>query len=73
MKSTNMRVHYDEEGDFLEISIGKPTKSTATEIKPGVFLRLDDKSHEIKSVGILGFKSKQDMDVQLPINVTFSS
>lgn len=72
MKNKNMRVHYDEEGDFLEISIGKPTKSTATEIRPGVFLRRDKKSQEIKSVGILGFKSKQDMDVQLPIDVTFS-
>ena len=38
-----MKVYYDEEGDFLEISVGKPTKCYASEVKPGVFLRIDDK------------------------------
>lgn len=72
-----MRVYYDEEGDFLEISIGRPVKCYADEIKPGVFLRKDEKTEEIKSVGILGFKkrSKQqsDIEIQLPIKVTFSA
>ncbi|MBI2656203.1 hypothetical protein HYX03_00505 [Candidatus Woesearchaeota archaeon] len=40
-----MRVYYDEEGDFLEISIGNPTKCYASEVKPGVFLRIDE-THE---------------------------
>lgn len=51
----NMRVYYDEEGDFLEISAGKPARCHATEIRPGVFLRKDEKTEEVKSVGILGF------------------
>ena len=51
-----MRVHYDEEGDFLEIGVGKPTKCYAEEVKPGVFIRIDEKSEEVKSIGILSFK-----------------
>ncbi len=72
-----MRVYYDEEGDFLEISIGKPTECYATEVETGVFIRKDEKTEEVKSVGILGFKkrSKQlkDIEVRLPVKVTFSA
>jgi len=53
-----MRVHYDEEGDFLEIGVGKPTKCYAEEVKPGVFIRIDEKSEEVKSIGILSFKKR---------------
>lgn len=72
-----MRVYYDEEGDFLEISIGKPSECYATEVEPGVFIRKDEKTEEVKSVGILGFKkrSKQlkDIELRLPVEVTFTA
>lgn len=72
-----MRVHYDEEGDFLEISIGKPTNCYAKEIKSGVFLRIDEKTEEVKSVGIIGFKKRskdvKDISLNLPIEVNFSA
>lgn len=68
-----MRVHYDEEGDFLEISIGKPKECYATEIEPGVFLRMDEKTDEIKSIGIIGFKKRsknlKDIELILPIKI----
>ncbi len=68
-----MRVHYDHEGDFLEISIGKPTKCYAFEIKPGIFLRRDEKTDDVKSIGIVGFKKRsksvKDIDIKLPIQV----
>lgn len=71
-----MRLHYDEEGDFLEISVGKPTKCYADEIKPGVFLRKDEKTDEIKSIGILGFKKQakqlKDIKLDLPVDIDFS-
>lgn len=73
----NMRVYYDEEGDFLEISAGKPARCYATEIKPGVFLRKDEKTEEVKSVGILEFKKRskplKDVELFLPVRVTFST
>ena len=72
-----MRVYYDEEGDFLEISVGKPTKCYSSEVKPGVFLRIDEKSEEVKSVGILSFKKRskdlQDIKLDIPVEVNFST
>ena len=72
-----MNVYYDEEGDFLEISIGKPTKCIADEVEPGIFLRKDEKTKEVKSVGIVSFRKRskdlKDIKLDLPIEVNFSS
>ena len=71
-----MRVYYDEEGDFLEISISKPTNCYAEEVESGIFLRKDEKSNEVKSVSIMSFKkrSKQlkDIKLNLPVEINFS-
>lgn len=72
-----MRVHYDVEGDFLEISVGKPTKCYATEIEPGVFIRKDEKTDKVKSISILGFKKRsedlQDIKLNLPFNIQITA
>ena len=66
-----MNVYYDEEGDFLEISIGKPTKCYAEEVKPGIFLRKDEKTNDVRSIGIVSFKKRskdmKDIKLDLPI------
>ncbi len=71
-----MRVHYDEEADFLEITAGKPSKCYAIEIEPGIFLRKDEKTNIVKSIGILNFKKRsknfKDIKMNLPVEVTFS-
>ncbi|MBI2657137.1 hypothetical protein HYX08_00410 [Candidatus Woesearchaeota archaeon] len=71
-----MRVYYDEEGDFLEISAGKPSKCIASELGNGVFIRKDEKSEEVKSIGILNFKKRtkdlKDIKVEIPVEVNFS-
>lgn len=73
----HLRVYYDEQGDFLEISAGKPVRCYATEIEPGIFVRKDEKTEKVKSVGILGFKKRskplKDIELNLPIQVTFST
>ncbi len=72
-----MRVYYDEEGDFLEISVGKQSKCYASEVKSGVFLRIDEKSEEVKSVGILGFKNRakalKEIKLDIPVEINFSA
>ena len=72
-----MSIYYDEEGDFLEISIGKPTKCSAEEVQPGIFLRMDEKTHDVKSIGVLGFKKRSktltDVTLDLPIEINFSA
>ena len=70
------RLYYDEEGDFLEISVGEPTECSAEEIEPGVFLRIDKKTGEAKSIGILDFKERsrsKDIEFNLPVEFNFSS
>ena len=72
-----MKVYYDEEGDFLEISVGKPSKCYASELGHGVFLRIDEKSEEVRSIGILGFKKRakdlKDIKLDIPVEVNFSA
>lgn len=71
-----MKVHYDEQGDFLEISVGEPAKCYADEIKPGVFLRKDEETDEIRSIGILNFKKRskdlKDIELTLPVEINLS-
>ncbi len=71
-----LRVAYDEEGDFLEISAGKPSNCYASEVQPGVFLRKDEKTDEVKSIGIMSFKKRstrfKDIKLDLPVDINFS-
>jgi len=71
-----MRIHYDEKGDFLEIGVGKPSEGYAEEVKPGVFIRIDEKTKEVKSLGILSFKKRaneiKDIKLDLLLKVNFS-
>jgi len=68
-----MRLYYNEESDFLEIAVGKPSECYAVEVEPGVFLRRDEKTDEVKSIGILGFKKRskdlKDIGLALPIDL----
>jgi len=69
------RLYYDEEGDFLEISIGKPTEGYAEEIEPGVFVRVDKRTGEAKSIGVLDFRKRahlRDIEFNLPIGFDLS-
>ena len=69
------RFYYDEEGDFLEISIGEPTECYAEEIEPGIFVRIDKKTEEVKSIGILDFRKRsnlKDIEFNLPIGFDFA-
>jgi len=71
-----LRVHYDEEGDFLEIAAGTPTKCYAEEIQPGIFVRIDEKTKKVKSIGILSFKKRtkqvNDINLNIPLEVNFT-
>ena len=81
MKTINhiYNIYYDEEGDFLEITIGEQTECSADEIDKGVFVRKDEKTGEVKSIGILSFKKRaqnikeflQKVNIKLPIKISF--
>ena len=71
-------VYYDEKADFLEILFGEPTKCYANEIEEGIFIRKDQKTHEIKSIEILGFKKRphilkeilQKVNMKFPLQIS---
>ena len=80
-ESETYDIYYDEAGDFLEISFGIPPKTEySEEIEPGVFVTKDEKTEEIKSVGILNFKKRVEIlnkilsrfNKKLPLEINIS-
>ena len=49
---------YDEEGDVLYLSIGRPRKATGVDIGQGVIVRYDEKKKEVVGLTVLGVRSK---------------
>lgn len=58
MENHIYEIYYDELGDFLEIFFGEPTKCYTEEPEQGIFIRKDQGTGEIKSIGILSFKKR---------------
>ncbi len=71
----NLRFAYDQEGDVLEISIGKPRKAISNEIADDFFVRIDPKTRRIVGFSIINFKkktSKKNGEFQVPIEAEFN-
>ena len=49
---------YDEEGDVLYLSIGRPRKATGVDIGQGVVVRYDEKKREVVGLTILGVRAR---------------
>ncbi len=71
-------IYYDEESDFLEVFFGEPTKCYAEEPENGVFIRRDEETNEVKSVGIFSFKKRaqllkkilEKINLKLPLEIS---
>jgi len=68
---------FDEEGDVLDISIGKPRKAVAKELKNDIAIRVDPESGEIVGITILNFMKrfklkKKPEKIELPVKVTIT-
>lgn len=66
-----MYVHYDPEGDFLEIRFGKPKKSYYEEIGEDIFERRELKTGEVIGFALFNVKKRKeksplDIEVDLP-------
>lgn len=80
MKNETYDIYYDEEGDFLEVSFGSPPETEYTEdLDSGIFITKDEKTNEIKSIGILDFKKRKNilrevlrmLNISMPLEVSF--
>lgn len=55
-------LYYDNEGDFLELTLGEPAQEgTTEEIDKGIFITREIDTKEIKNVGILDFKKRVEV------------
>ena len=71
-------IYYDEEGDFLEITIiDPPEESYCENINEDVFIRKDEKTGEAIGIGILNFKEHgknlREVLSNVPIKINFES
>ncbi len=66
----NIHIYYDEEGDFLEISLDDERSGTFKNLGDGIFERVNEKTHQVTGVAIHGFKEKtknfKELSVPLP-------
>ena len=66
-----MFIHYDKQGDFLEVVLGKPKPSHYEDIGDDVSIRKDEETNEVVGVAILNVNKRQekhacDIEIELP-------
>ncbi len=67
-----MFIHWDSEGDFLEVRFGPPTSSYYEDVGEDIFERRDEETGEVKGYAFFNFMKKkteepQDIEVELPV------
>ncbi|MBS3075983.1 hypothetical protein J4429_06030 [Candidatus Pacearchaeota archaeon] len=69
-----MRIYYDEEGDFLEIMAGEPRENYGEHITKDIVIFKDEKTGEAVGIGIFNFKKRaknlQEIKLDLPIDIS---
>ena len=72
-----MNIHYDEEGDFLEIASGDISNCYFDNIGNGLFEIVDKKTKEVKGIAIFSFKIRtknlQQLNISLPFKFNITS
>jgi len=68
---------FDEESDVLDITIGKPKKAVAKELKNDIAVRCDPTTGEIVGIVILNFRKRfegknKPEKIDLPLNITIT-
>ena len=75
MEKQKLNFSYDNEGDILDISIGKPMKAISNEITDDFFVRIHPRTKRTVGFSILNFKkrsAKQNGEFAVPIHAEFS-
>ena len=68
-----MRVYYDEEGDYLEIRIAEPRENYGDHVTDDIVIFRDEKTDEAVGIGIFNFKNNtkklNKIKLDLPIDI----
>jgi uncharacterized protein YuzE len=72
-----MRVYYDDEGDYLTIFVGDSKPNYGEDIAEGITIFKNNETNEVIGIGILDFREKSkslnEIELKLPFKVNFSS
>lgn len=72
-----MNIYYDEEGDFLEINIGKYTEGYFRDMGKGISERIDEKTGKVTGIAILDFKKRtenlKELKISLPVKIELTN
>ena len=72
-----MSIHYDIEGDYLEIFIEETSPTYGVDAGDDITLLKSEETNEIVGIGILNFKKRtkslEDIKLNLPFEVNFSA
>jgi len=68
-----MNIYYDEEGDFLEITIGDTDNCYFDNLGNGIFKIVDKTNKKVRGVAIFSFKKRtknlEDLKISLPFKL----
>ena len=72
-----LRFWFDEEGDVLDISLGKPKKAVSKELEDDILIRINPKTKKIIGFTILNFtkrfkNSKAPEEIITPLRASIS-
>lgn len=73
-----MTFFFDQEGDVLDISFGKPRKAVSKELKNDIAIRMDPETGEVVGFTILNFMKrfrlkKKTEEIKLPVKLTITA
>lgn len=58
LKMDGMNIYYDDEGDYLEITMGDISNCYFDNLSDGIFQIIDKNTNEIKGISIHSFKER---------------
>ena len=69
----NMKMHYDEEADYLEIFVGEPREDYGEHISKDIVIFKYEDNDQLYGVGIFNFKKRaanlNDVLSKLPVSI----
>lgn len=72
----NLKIYYDEEGDFLEIASGDISNCYFNNLGSGIFEIIDKESNQKKGIAIFNFKARtenlNEIDISLPFKLNIA-
>ena len=66
-----MKLYYDEEGDFLEITSGDISNCYFDNLGKGLFEIIDKTTNEVKGIAIFSFKAKTKNLEEIKLSLPF--